>query len=312
MTNTWVKQPERGNNFIFRLGTWGILTFGRKFSFICSYFFTAYFFLTSPVQRKIATASLTRILGRTPRWYEVFRNYHAFGLSILDRVYFITGNLKPLHIIVHSGHLLDDYIEQKQGLLLLGSHLGCFEIARSVGLNARKPAPIKALMYTHISGVMNKVIDDLNGNIQDTIIEAQDIDSLLQVQHALEKGYIVGILGDRVISEHRAQALSFLEKTAYFPEQPFLISYLCQKPVLLFFSVYVGGNRYEVFLESLMITNDCHTLTKEEYVKKGLENYIARLEYYTKKFPYNWFNFFDFWAPTVTSNPSKMKSNNAI
>jgi len=65
--------------------------------------------------------------------------------------------------------------------------------------------------------------------------------------------------------------------------------------VLLMVAVYRGGRRYDVYFERLADFTQLTRAARPEEVENALRFYVARLEYYCRLAPYNWFNFYDFW-----------------
>jgi len=67
-------------------------------------------------------------------------------------------------------------------------------------------------------------------------------------------------------------------------------------PVILFFGLYRGGNRYEVhfelFAEEVMIDRG----HRDQQVQQWTQRYASRLEHYSRLAADNWFNFYDFWG----------------
>jgi len=128
---------------------------------------------------------------------------------------------------------------------------------------------------------------------------------LLQVKESLERGEVVGILGDRYFEQDRTDTITVLGKEARFPTGAIRISGMLGAPVILFFGIYRGRNVYEIYFETL--TDDPVSSGRDTGWAHGLlERYVRRLEHYCSLAPYNWFNFYDFWSPDVVGAvPSK-------
>jgi len=66
-------------------------------------------------------------------------------------------------------------------------------------------------------------------------------------------------------------------------------------PVILFFGLYRGGKRYEIYFEyfaqEVLLNRDC----RAEDIQRWMQLYVDRLEHYARLAPYNWFNFYTFW-----------------
>jgi predicted LPLAT superfamily acyltransferase len=64
---------------------------------------------------------------------------------------------------------------------------------------------------------------------------------------------------------------------------------------VLCFSLYRGGNRYDLYFEPFADTLAVERARREEHLRELTARFAARLEHYAREAPYNWFNFYDFW-----------------
>lgn len=156
--------PERGNLLVLRLIVWIALRIGRPAGRALLYPITLYFLVTAPAARRGSWLFLRRTLGREPGWRELFRHIHCFAATILDRVYFLTGRLRPFDIEIFGDRWVVEQAMSGRGCILLGSHLGSFEALRAIGVTLRR-FPIKILMNTGhnrgITGFLNRLNPDL-------------------------------------------------------------------------------------------------------------------------------------------------------
>ncbi|HKQ30137.1 MAG TPA: hypothetical protein VJS66_02530, partial [Burkholderiales bacterium] len=128
------------------------------------------------------------------------------------------------------------------------------------------------------------------------IIPIGPVDSLITAKERLDRGEVIGILGDRAVSEERFVEVRFFGEQAAFPAGPFITAAVLKVPVVLFFCLYRGGNRYELYFEPFA---DQVTLNRRnpDELQHWMQRYAERLEHYCRLEPYNWFNFYDFWRP---------------
>jgi len=71
---------------------------------------------------------------------------------------------------------------------------------------------------------------------------------------------------------------------------------LLNRPVALMFGIYRGGRRYEIFFELLSDASDSPVRGRSARAEALLRRYVERIEHYCREAPFNWFNFYDFWA----------------
>jgi len=293
VSQQWARLPERGNLLVLRLIVWITLHIGRPVGRALLYPITLYFLATARAARRGSRLFLRRALGREPGWREVFRHIHCFAATILDRVYFLTGRLRPFKIEIFGDQLIVDQAASGQGCILLGSHLGSFEALRAIGVTLRH-FPIKILMNTSHNRGITGFLNALNPALAQAIIPIGGPDTLLRVQESVAQGCMVGVLGDRVVAGEKTVRVRFFDRETAFPAGPLLLAALTGCPIILFFGLYRGGQRYEIHFERLAerIALDRR---RQEQLAVWVQRYADRLEHYARLAPYNWFNFYDYW-----------------
>lgn len=235
---------------------------------------------------------LERALRRPAGWTDIFRHYHAFASTIHDRVYLLGGRHHYFDLQIEGASALDSVIETKRGCIVLGSHLGSFEVLRAHGLFG-KHLPISVVMHEGAASNLNRVLHGLRPDIRDRIIPPGAPDTMLRVKERLDRGELVGILADRLLGGEKVVTCNFLGTPTPFPEGPFLLAALLQVPIVLFFGLYRGGRRYLIQFEPLAETIGIECIRRPAGLRPWVERYVERLEHYCRLYPYNWFNFYD-------------------
>jgi predicted LPLAT superfamily acyltransferase len=295
MSGNWARLPERGNLAALRLIHWITLRIGRPAGRALLYPITLYFLLTATAARRGSQLYLRRALGRQPRLRDVFRHIHCFAATILDRLYFLSGRLDRFEVRWFNAQLILDQVASGQGCILLGSHLGSFEALRALGVTVQH-FPIRILMNTEHNQGMTRYLSALNPALAETVIPISGgLDTLLKVQESVAQGFMVGVLGDRVIPGEKTVHCRFFGQNTPFPAGPLLLAALTGGPVILFFGLYRGNNRYdahfELLAEQIVLDRRC----RQQQLGEWAQRYADRLEYYARLAPYNWFNFYDYW-----------------
>ena len=295
MTARWIRQPERGSRSLIRLIGWIALNVGRWAARLLLYPITLYFILTARAQRRASRQFLSRALGRKARWWNVARHFHCFSGTILDRVYLVAGDRRRFDLQMHGVDVALEHVTAGRGHILLGAHLGSFEVMRMLAMTDDR-VNMKVLMHADHNATLANLIYSLNPRFSESIIPIGGIDALLRVQECLNRGEMVGILGDRVVENDKTTRCRFFGHEATFPSGPVLLASMLKAPVLLFFGLYLGKNRYalhfELFADQIAIRRD----HRAEDIRLWTQRYADRLEHYARLAPYNWFNFYDFWG----------------
>ena len=87
-----------------------------------------------------------------------------------------------------------------------------------------------------------------------------------------------------------------MSKPASFPITPYRLAIKARAPVVLMLTVRTGRLAFRI--ETSYLTEDMDTLCtmdRDQAVTVILKRYVEALEQYTDRYPYMWFNIFDFW-----------------
>ncbi len=294
MSNRWLEQKERGSPFAISIILWVAKHLGRDSARLLLYPITLYFLLFATRSRNASVQFLTRIFGRRPGMWQVARHIHTFAATILDRVYLLSGRFDLFDIRLHGLEQLVQYAKAGQGCLLLGAHLGSFEVLRAIAVE-QKDVRVNVLMYPTHNEHLTTLLNAINPGIAETVIPLGHPDSLLRVKEALDESIMVGMLGDRVAESNKVVSCDFLGSKTKFSAGPMLLALTLKVPVILVFGLYRGGNRYDLYFELLTEGIDVQRSEREQALHTWTCEYAHRLEDKVKDAPYNWFNFYAYW-----------------
>ncbi|HEY1503259.1 MAG TPA: hypothetical protein VGF92_03110 [Stellaceae bacterium] len=295
LTQDWTNRSERGALPLIKLGAWLALKLGRRAARVFLYPICLYFLVSSAHAARSSRRYLTRVLGRRAGIADVFRHYLTFGACVLDRVFLLNEQIEQFEIRIHGEEVVNEIQQSGNGCILFGAHFGSFEVARAFGRRARN-APISLLMYEENARKIRASLAAINPSLATEVIGLGRLDSLITVADRLSRGHFIGVLADRNVDGKDLVRHDFLGAPAAFPQGPFRVAQLLRRPVVLMVGIYRGGRTYEVFFEPLAEPSTSRSRDGGAWVDDAMHRYVARLEHYCRAAPYNWFNFFDFWA----------------
>lgn len=290
----WTTHRERGSVALLRLMALLSLRLGRRVSRVPLYGIAIYFFLFAPVARRNSLHYLRLALGRRPTARDRFRQVLSFATTIHDRVYLINEQFEQFDITLEGEALMLAQMDSGRGALLLGAHMGSFEVMHSLG-RRRRGLEVAMAMYEDNARKINATLAAINPDFVHDIVSLGRIDSMLDIAKRLERGAFIGVLGDRTLGHEPVQAVTLLGAPAHLPTGPMRAAAILRCPVFFMAGLYRGKNRYHVVFERVADFSATPAAGRDAAVRSAIERYAAVLDGHCRRDPYNWFNFFDFW-----------------
>ena len=309
MNGQWRGRRERGSNGAIRLIIWLALHAGRGLCRVLLVPICGYFFVTAPQTRRASRQFLSRALCRQATWRDTLRHLFVFSTTLLDRIYLFHGRHREFEVEVTNEQVFRDAIAVGRGCLLIGSHLGSFEMLGIVG-SVEKKLAINMVMNIDDGARLASLIRGEQSAMPYKIIPLGQPGSMLRVKECLDRGEVVGILADRVYADEATQGLEFMGYPTRFSLGPFRLAKVTGAPVVSVFGLFRRGRHYEIVFESLAQRvvderdaqpNISSTLSpalspQSTSSRNCLAAYVGSLERHARQHPYNWFNFYDYWS----------------
>lgn len=292
----WASRPERGSEWLLKLMFRIAMLIGRRAAGIFLYPIAAYFWITTGAARRDSRSYLARVLGRPPSWRESYQHYLTFSVTILDRFYFLSGRADEFQIDFHGEEAVLETLAQGRGAFLVGAHLGSFEALRMLA-RQRPHLRVGMAMFEENAQKIRKLLTAIDPTLLDDVVPLGHMDSMLRIQERLERGDMVGFLADRSFGHDANVTIDFLGEPAQFPTGVFRMACLLKQPVIFMTGLYRGGNRYDVRFDRVIDYSNVERAERKRMVAQGVKEFAARIDTHCRIAPYNWFNFYDFWAP---------------
>lgn len=230
---------------------------------------------------------------------ETIQNY---GKYLIDYLYFPqlnAENIKQLIGSVEGQHHLEELILQKQGIILLSPHLGHWELG-GISL-ALQGYPLTVISLMTGDRQISEYRDQIRMRNGIRVIyqnPKEPLNSALEFVQVLRRGEILAMLGDRNTGNDSI-SLPFFQKPYLFPAGPYLLALIAQAPILPAF-VVLEGLQYKLIIEAPFKVERQVGKTREEVLKVAAQKMADLFEYYIRKYPTQWYNWYPSWA-----SPSK-------
>lgn len=309
----WAAEPERSQRWALHLIRWIALTAGRTATRLLLHPIALYFLLANTKARRASRAYLARALGRPARGREVYRHIHHFAATVLDRLYFLQERFDQFDVSVTDGSVIHVPLAHGEGVMAVGAHLGSFEALRA-DAQARGER-VAMLMYEENARMINATLAAVAPKADLHTIALGQAGAMLSLRRWLDEGGIAGLLADRTLPAQSGRSrtfwFDFLGRPAPFSDGPFRLAAMLRRRAIFVVGLYHGGRRYELRFVELADFRDLPAHGGDDArdqadrrVREALLRYVRLIEALCLESPYNWFNFYDFWAADANTPPS--------
>ncbi|GAB2910187.1 glycosyltransferase family 2 protein [Paraburkholderia jirisanensis] len=301
----WSRIAERGSRLGMLTLALSCRVFGLRVTGWWLHPVVAYFLLTGRAARAASRTYFTHLAdatpdGNTPRpgWRSAYLQMLAFAQAGLYKLAAWSGRINGDEIAFDDPAAFEALADSGRGALVIGAHLGNLEMMRA--LAARHAyAKVTAIVYTGHARRFNSVLAAANERFGHHLVEVRDFgpQTSMLMQERIDAGELLVIVGDRVPASEsgRTTDAQFLGASAPFAQGPYILAHALGCPVYLFFCLRERG-AYRVYFESFAQRIELPRAARAEQLAAWAQRYAQRLEHYCRKAPYQWFNFYDFWA----------------
>lgn len=287
---SWSDKAERGSEWLIRLIVWLARRCGRPLCRLLLVPITAYFVVADRTAIRASREFLQAVHGRRARTGEVFRHLYTFATTLLDRVYMASGDFGRFQVDIVGLPMLDALLREGKGCVLLGSHLGSFDLMM-LAQRSMDGRPISVMMRVDPRARLRRIAGIADDG--PVVIQTGRPESYLRAHEALQRGEIVCLLADRTDTGATALPARFLQREAAFPLAPHVLAARSGAPVVMCFGLHQGGNRYRI--EFVEFGPAAPAATRGAGFQPVVDRYAALLEGFARRYPLNWFNFYPFW-----------------
>lgn len=242
----------------------------------------------------------------------ILRHIISFSLALVEKMqsWGRKFTLKDIHFQDDIGELAETLANGK-GVFLIGSHLGNMELLRALVnnnvTNIDREIPITVIFDMNVNGHFSRLIKELNPDSAMDIISANEIGphTAILLEDRIAEGGIVTITGDRTSASNpgKNHKIPFFGADAPFPSGPFYLAGLLNAPVYIVFALRRGDLSlkpvYDMHVHKVNLEAGSTRSGRAKYSAELASFFAALLESYCKKYPFQWYNFHDFWSEGV-------------
>lgn len=242
--------------------------------------------------RTIAYRYFRKRLGysRLHAAWSTYVNHCLFGTVVIDRFAMFAGKKIDIKIKGYDNYL--KLSEQKEGFVILSSHIGCYEMA-GYSLVAKTKCFNALVFGGEKATVMEGRREKLGNNNIRMIPVTSDMSHLFLVNEALSNHEIVSMPSDRIVGGAKTLTVNFLGAKARLPMGPFSVATMRELNVIAVNVMKTSFKGYTVYVSPLFYDKDA---SRKVQMQQLAESYAAELEKRVRQYPTQWYNFYDFWS----------------
>ena len=291
----WLTRKERGSSLLLRFMIWLNQQRFRWLVNLLLYPIAGYFFLTGWSARRASQQFFTQAKG-SYRFTDYYRQLLCFSYSLADRVTITLGDADRFEVRSHGRENLQAELQKGNGFILLGSHLGNFEASKLLASD-RIGLDVHIVAHFAVSIKFRRALDAINPAMAPKFIDPMHPNAIFKMRDVIDKGGVLAILGDRTGIGDKQLPVNFLNKPAMLPAGPYLLASILHCPVLCFFGLRVNHFQYDTYAIKLADRIELTRGRREEMAQVYAQKYADLLAEKARQYPYNWFNFYEFWNP---------------
>jgi predicted LPLAT superfamily acyltransferase len=291
------KGQSRGNVLGYKIFV-ALLRYGGVYpAYFILLFVALYFFCFAPSSfRHIYQLYRQRLeYGILRSLFAVYRNYFVFGQVILDKTATLGGLGTKFTFDFDGENHLRDMVANGTGCLLISAHIGNFEMAGH--MLERLQTPVNVLMLDAEHQSIKKYLSSVTHRSFRIIPIRGDNAHVFEIKEVLENREVLCMHGDRFVPGSKYHVTGFLGKPACFPTGPFYLAMKYSIPVSFVFAMKEGARHYHFYATPPKHYAQQSTLSgRDEQLGRIIRDYTEEMENKLKKYPYQWFNYNDFWS----------------
>lgn len=302
MTPIWAQNRERGTLSGIRILAKLLRLLGRRTCLVAVTPVVFYFSLTGSAQRRASRDFRRRARAMGAKvgtgYWAGFHHAMSFAAAAIDRFSAWNGDFGFDHIGGLDEPTCAHFRHSPDGAVVLISHIGSFDVLRAIGSHGRRR---RVIAITHSGNAANyaRALAAAAPESQLELLEVDDLDiaTAMQLTDAVDHGAWVVIAADRLSPTNagREIVVPFLGKPARFPQGPFLMAAALRCPVYALFCIRQSGG-FHVYVDKLAEQLTLTRGKRDRALSDACATFAAVVERRAIATPYQWYNFFDFWA----------------
>ena len=220
----------------------------------------------------------------------VYKSYFTFGQVLIDKIAISAGLRSKFTFDFDGIDILKQLLSEGKGGILISAHIGNFEIAEKFFADIDFNCQIHIVTVDQEHSVIKQYLESITDekpNVQFIYVK-EDLSHIFEINDALSKNHLICFTGDRYFEYSKTMQADLLGKEAHFPAGTFMLASRLKTPVAYVYVMKEPNLHYHLYTRRA-------PEFKHRDAQAVLNSYTESVSHMLKKYPYQWFNYFDFW-----------------
>ena len=260
------------------------------------YFVALYYTLFSWTSGKAIYYYFNKRLGysKLKAFFSIYKSYFVFGQTLIDKSAISAGLRNQFTYEFDGVEKLKELLKNKNGGVLISAHVGNFEIAEFFFKEIDENSEINLVTTDQEHTAIKEYLESVTSKSRiKLILIREDLSHIYEINHALSNKELVCFTGDRYFEGTKYLETELLGEKAKFPAGPFLLASRLNTPVAFVYVMKETSKHYHLYTKMATVKSRDAQFLLEEYTKS--------VEWILSKYPYQWFNYFDFWDSNTST-----------
>lgn len=289
--NQW-SGKSKGTILGYKIFVYCIKKLGIRAAYSVLVFVAFYYFVAYPTSFKAMFYYFHKRLqfSYLKSVFAVYKSYFVFGQVLIDKVAISAGLRSKFTFDFDGVDILKKLLSEEKGGILISAHIGNFEIAEKffAEIDLKSQIHIVTVDQEHsvIKDYLESITDD-KPNVQFIYVQ-EDMSHIFEINNALAKNHLICFTGDRYFGNAKTMQAHLLGAEALFPAGTFMLASRLNAPVAFVYVMKEPNLHYHLYTRRA-------PNFKHRDAQAVLDAYTQSVTQMVKKYPYQWFNYFDFW-----------------
>lgn len=284
------KGQSRGTVLGYKIFIFFIKKLGLNAAYALLVFVAAYYVLFSFETTRNSFVFYRKRLGysRIKSFFGVYKSYIGLGQTLIDRTAIASGLRDKFTFEFDGVENIKNLLKDGNGGVMFTAHLGNINIAKYFFEELDDDSMINMIITDSEHKEIKTYLDSVTKKSNLKFIEIkEDMSHIFQINEALNNNEIIVFAADRHSEGAKFLTAEFLGKPTKFYYGPYRIAARKNLPMLFVYIMKEPKLHYHFYARS------CER--KKRNAQEVLETYLLSLEGMVRKYPHQWFNFYDYW-----------------